>query len=47
LHDLPDTDQLSREAVWFYQNMLLSEREDMDDIIHAVEKIYKNRKELL
>jgi dTDP-4-amino-4,6-dideoxygalactose transaminase len=47
LHDLPDTDQLTREAVWFYQNMLLSEREDMDDIIHAIEKIYENRKQLL
>jgi perosamine synthetase len=47
LHELPDNDQLTREAVWFYQNMLLSEREDMDDIIHAIEKIYENRKQLL
>ncbi len=47
LHDLPDTDQLTREAVWFYQNMLLSEREDMDDIIHAIQKVYENRKQLL
>jgi dTDP-4-amino-4,6-dideoxygalactose transaminase len=47
LHDLPDTDQLTREAVWFYQNMLLSEREDMDDIIDAIEKVYENRKQLL
>ncbi len=47
LHELPDTDRLTREAVWFYQNMLLSEREDMDDIIHAVQKIYENRRQLL
>jgi len=47
LHNLPDNDQLTREAVWFYQNMLLAERKDMDDIIHAVQKVYDNRKQLL
>ena len=47
LHDLPDNDQLTREALWFYQNMLLAERSDMDDIVNAVQKIYANRKQLL
>ncbi len=47
LHHLPDNDQLTLEAVWFYQNMLLAERKDMDDIINAVQKIYENRSQLL
>ncbi len=47
LHELPENDQLTREAVWFFQNMLLAERKDMDDIINAVQKIYDNRKQLL
>jgi hypothetical protein len=47
LHNLPDNDQLTREAVWLYQSMLLAERKDMDDIIDAVQKIYNNRKQLL
>jgi len=47
LHDLPDNDQLTKEALWFYQNMLLAGRSDMDDIINAVQKIYANRKQLL
>ncbi len=47
LHHLPDNDQLTREAVWFFQNMLLADREDMDDIVNAVHKVYENRKQLL
>ena len=47
LHNLPENDQLTREAVWFYQNMLLADRKDMDDIIHAIQKVYENRKQLL
>ena len=47
LHHLPDNDQLTREAVWFFQNMLLADRKDMDDIIHAIQKVYENRKQLL
>jgi dTDP-4-amino-4,6-dideoxygalactose transaminase len=47
LNNLPDNDQLTREAVWLYQNMLLAEREDMDDIVNAIQKIYENRKELM
>ena len=47
LHNLPENDQLTREAVWFYQFMLLADRKDMDDIISAIEKVYENRKQLL
>ncbi len=47
LHNLPDNDQLTLEAVWFFQNMLLAEREDMDDIVNAVHKVYENRHQLL
>jgi dTDP-4-amino-4,6-dideoxygalactose transaminase len=47
LHNLPDTDQLTQEAVWFGQNMLLAERKDMDDIVFAIQKVYDNRKQLL
>ena len=47
LHHLPDTDQLTEEAVMLFQNMLLAKRNDMDDIIAAVQKVYENRKQLL
>ena len=47
LHNLPDNDQLTLEVVWFYQNMLLAERSDMDDIVNAVQKIYDNRDQLI
>jgi perosamine synthetase len=47
LNNLPDNEQLCKEAVWFFQNMLLAERKDMDDIVNAIQKIYENRKELL
>jgi dTDP-4-amino-4,6-dideoxygalactose transaminase len=42
----PDNDQLCKEAVWFGQNMLLGNKEDIDDIANAVLKIYENRDEL-
>jgi len=47
LHTLPDNDQLTQEAVWFYQNMLLAGKQDMDDIVNAIRKIYENRSKLL
>jgi dTDP-4-amino-4,6-dideoxygalactose transaminase len=47
LHHLPDTDQLTGEGVMLFQNMLLAERADMDDIILAIQKIYENRKQLI
>jgi perosamine synthetase len=47
LHQLPENDQLTGEAVMLFQNMLLAERSDMDDIIHAIHKIHETRKQLL
>jgi hypothetical protein len=47
LHNLPDNDQLTSEAVWLFQNMLLGERKDMDDIVNAIHKIYENREQLI
>jgi dTDP-4-amino-4,6-dideoxygalactose transaminase len=40
---LPGNDQLAREAVTFYQSILLGNKSDMDDIINAITKIYENR----
>ncbi|MCE5345153.1 MAG: DegT/DnrJ/EryC1/StrS family aminotransferase [Bacteroidales bacterium] len=42
----PLNDQLCDEAVWFGQNMLLSEKSDMDDIATAIERIYKNAEKI-
>lgn len=42
----PDNDQLCQEAVWLGQNMLLTEKADMDDIANAIRKIYDNRDKL-
>jgi dTDP-4-amino-4,6-dideoxygalactose transaminase len=36
---LPAAEQLSDEAVWLGQSILLADRADMDDIVSAVEKI--------
>jgi dTDP-4-amino-4,6-dideoxygalactose transaminase len=35
------------EALWLTQTVLLGSREDMDDIVNAVAKVYENRKALL
>ena len=35
----PENDRLCQEAVWFFQNMLLGPRGDMDQIAEAVHKI--------
>ena len=35
----PANDRLCEEAVWFTQNMLLGDREDMEQIAAAVRKI--------
>ncbi len=42
----PGNDQLCEEAVWIGQNMLLTEKSDMDDIANAIRKIYDNRDKL-
>lgn len=36
----------NEEAIWLTQNVLLGSKEDMDDIVRAVEKIKENIKEL-
>jgi len=38
----PENDLLCEEAVWFYHNMLLASRADMDDAVNTIEKIHKN-----
>ncbi len=42
----PGNDQLCQEAVWIGQNMLLTEKADMDDIANAIRKVYDNRDKL-
>ncbi|MDP2898815.1 MAG: DegT/DnrJ/EryC1/StrS family aminotransferase [bacterium] len=42
----PDNDQLCQEAVWLSQNMLLTSKQDMDDIANAILKVYENRDKL-
>jgi perosamine synthetase len=42
----PDNDQLCQEAVWLYQSLLLTSKQDMDDIANAILKIYENRDKL-
>ncbi len=43
---LPGNDQLAKEAVTFYQSLLLGNKSDMDDIVNAITKIYENRDSL-
>ncbi|MGQ9620148.1 MAG: DegT/DnrJ/EryC1/StrS family aminotransferase [Bacteroidales bacterium] len=43
---LPGNDKLCREAVILYQNILLGSKNDMDDIVKAITKIYQNREAL-
>jgi perosamine synthetase len=42
----PENDKLCDEAVWLYQNILLGEKSDMDDIVAAIEKIRKNAEKI-
>jgi dTDP-4-amino-4,6-dideoxygalactose transaminase len=44
---LPGNDQLTDEAVTFYQSILLGTKSDMDDIVNAITKIYENRSSLV
>lgn len=44
----PETDLLCNETgVWLYQNMLLGNKKDMDDIANAIQKIHDNAEKLL
>ncbi|MFB0502815.1 MAG: DegT/DnrJ/EryC1/StrS family aminotransferase [Candidatus Bathyarchaeia archaeon] len=46
--ELPVTKRAcNEESIWFYQNMLLGTREDMDDIVDAIAKIKENAEELM
>jgi dTDP-4-amino-4,6-dideoxygalactose transaminase len=42
----PENDKLCGEAVWFFQEMLLSARQDMEQIAEAIRKIQKHAPEL-
>jgi len=37
----PVTEQVCKESVWLFQNLLLDTREDMDDIVEAIAKIQR------
>jgi perosamine synthetase len=43
----PEAEQLVKEIIGFSQNALLGSRQDMDDIVAAIQKVYENRKALL
>ena len=43
---LPGNEQLCGEAVCIYQSLLLAGKNDMDDIVNAVTKIYNNKDQL-
>lgn len=38
----PVNDKLCEEAIWIQQNMLLGDKQDMDDIVSAIERIQKH-----
>jgi dTDP-4-amino-4,6-dideoxygalactose transaminase len=44
---LPGNDQVCKEAVTFSQSVLLGSKQDMDDIINGITKVYENRTALL
>ena len=42
-NDCPNNDKLcNEEAVWLFQSMLLGTKDDMNDIVSAIEKVYSN-----
>lgn len=42
----PANEQVCKEAIWFSQNMLLGDRQDMNDIVNAITKIQKNAEQI-
>ena len=44
---LVNTENACREVIWIPQNVLLAEKEDLDDVVVAVEKVLKNLKEII
>jgi len=45
-NECPECDRLVEEIAGFHQSMRLGTRQDMDDIVAAVAKIYENRSKL-
>jgi dTDP-4-amino-4,6-dideoxygalactose transaminase len=43
----PEAEQLVKETVGFSHSVLLGTKEDMDDIVDGVRKVYENRKQLI
>jgi len=43
---LPANDQVTQEALWFSQNVLLGERSDMEDIAAAIAKVRRHAEKL-
>lgn len=43
---LPNVEKFCKEAIWIMHPVLLAEKDDMQDIVRAIEKIWKNRKEI-
>jgi len=43
----PEAEQLVKETDGFSQNVLLGTKEDMDEVVDGVQKVYENRKELI
>lgn len=43
----PETEKLVKETVGFHHNFIMGPKSDIDDIYHAILKIYENRKELI
>jgi hypothetical protein len=42
----PVAERVCSEAVWFEHRLLLGTRRDIDDIVHAVARIYECRNQL-
>lgn len=42
----PNTERACEEAIWLPQNVLLGSREDLDDIVHAFEKVIEHKDKL-
>jgi perosamine synthetase len=45
-NECPENDKLCMESVWLQQNMLLAEKQDLDDIADAIERIRKNAEQI-
>jgi hypothetical protein len=41
----PKAERACRKAVWLEHRLLLAERDDMDDIVRAIEKLHEHRRD--